>query len=176
MTCFFCSCRNVGGDVMFYEIQNLDKMENELILVRKYLMNRFLNKVKYDDRFYIYDYKIRFHEDIRCFNMCLNNFIDFFRTNYKNESEMIKLYNYLNFLDYDKIYVKNGKYTIKRKDCTVSDKIQHFPINYKEILENLINFQILHNLKRFDIVFNPRYYDDNILHDPYYDRFWDAKS
>ena len=162
------------GDMMFYEIQNIDKMENELILVRKFLMNRFLNKVKYDERFYIYSYKIRFNEDIRCFNMCLNNFIDFFRTNYKNESAMIKLYNYLNFIDYDKIYVKKNGYAIKRNHET--ERLKQYPISYKEILENLINFQILHNTKRFDMVFNPRYYDDNILHDPYYDRFWDAKS
>ena len=163
------------GDMMFYEIQNIDKMENELILVRKFLMNRFLNKVKYDERFYIYSYKVRFNEDIRCFNMCLNNFIDFFRTNYKNESAMIKLYNYLNFIDYDKIYVKKKGYAIKRMNHE-TERLKQYPISYKEILENLINFQILHNTKRFDMVFNPRYYDDNILHDPYYDRFWDAKS
>ena len=49
---------------MFYEINNLDKMEDELILIRKFLMNKFLHKTKYDERFKIYDYRIRFNEDI----------------------------------------------------------------------------------------------------------------
>lgn len=142
---------------MFYEINNLDKLEDELILIRKFLMNRFLHKTKYDERFKIYDYKIRFNEDIKEFNLTLNNFISYLRENYTNEEKLIKLYNFLVFIDYDSIYIKNGKYTIKRKDYTVSDKIQHFPITYKEILERLINFEILHNTKRFSLVFRNRH-------------------
>ncbi len=142
---------------MFYEINNLDKLEDELILIRKFLMNRFLHKTKYDERFKIYDYKIRFNEDIKEFNLTLNNFISYLRENYTNEEKLIELYNFLVFIDYDSIYIKNGKYTIKRKDYTVSDKIQHFPITYKEILERLINFEILHNTKRFSLVFRNRH-------------------
>lgn len=156
---------------MFYEITNINKMEDELILIRKFLMNRFISKAKYDERFNIYDYRIRFNSSIEEFNLTLNNFMDYLRKNYMNPEEMIKLYNFLLFIDYDSIYIRNGKYTIKTKDYTVSDKIQHFQITYKEILERLINFEILHNTKRFNIIFNERYYDENLLHDPYYNKF-----
>ena len=161
---------------MFYQINNLDKLENEMILIRKFLINRFLNMAKYNDDFYIYDYKIQFNEDIRIFNSCLNNFIDFFRTNYKDEKQMIKLYNYLVFIDYDSIYVKkNHKYTIKKMNHETNRKKQ-FPISYVEILENLINFEIIYNLKRFRIAFSDEYYDKNFLNDYSYDRFWNAKT
>jgi len=156
---------------MFYEITNPEKLEDEMILIRKFLMNRFLYKANNDERFRIYDYRIRFNSSIEEFNLTLNNFMDFLRKNYKNPEEMIKLYNFLLFIDYDSIYIKNGKYTIKTTDYTVSDKISHYQISYKEILERLINFEILHNTKRFNIIFNERYYDFNLLHDPYYNKF-----
>ena len=156
---------------MYYEINNLNKLEEELVLIKKFLMNKFLHKTKYDERFRIYDYRIRFNSSIEEFNLTLNNFMDYLRKNYMNQEEMIKLYNFLLFIDYDSIYSKNGKYTIKTTDYTVSDKIQHFQISYKEILERLINFEILHNTKRFNIIFNERYYDENLLHDPYYSKF-----
>ena len=156
---------------MYYEINNLEKLEDELILIRKFLMNKFLHKIKYDDRFKIYDYRIRFNEDIKEFNLTLNNFMEFLRTNYTDEERIIKLYNFLVFIDYDSIYIKNGKYTIKRKDYTVSDKIQLFKISYKEILGRLINFEIIHNTKRFSLVFRNRYYTADSLEDPYYKKY-----
>lgn len=146
-------------------------MENELILVRKFLMNKFLNMAKNNDRFYIYDYKIRFNADIREFNMCLNNFIDFFRTNYKNEDVMIKLYNYLIFIDYDRIYIKDGhRYAIKTRNHE-TDRMKQYPITYGEIIDKLINFAILFNLKRFRLAFDDDFYHVDFLQDHSYDRF-----
>ena len=142
---------------MYYEINNLEKLEDELILIRKFLMNKFLHKIKYDERFYIYDYRIRFNEDIKEFNLTLNNFMDYLRKNYTNEEEMIKLYNFLNFLDYGSISIKkNNKYTIKMINHE-TDKLKQFQITYKEILERLISFEVIHNTKRLSLVFRNRY-------------------
>ena len=163
----------VESKMSFYEINNPDKLENEMILIRKYLMNEFLNKAKYDERFYIYDYKIRFNADIREFNSCLNNFIDFFRTNYANESEVIKLYNYLHFINHEKILVKKNGYFIKRMNHE-TNRLKQYKVSYAEILERLINFEILFNLKRFHLVFHPNYYHDGRLDDEYSCISWNA--
>ena len=155
---------------MFYEIANPNRLEDEIVLIRKFLMNGFLNKVEHDERFYIYDYKIRFNKDISQFNKTLNNFIIYLRKNYRNEKEMIKLYNFLLFLNIDRINIKKNGYTINRINHETGRLKQH-KISYKEILERLINFEILHNTKRFNIIFNEEYYTEDILEDPYYNKF-----
>ena len=155
---------------MYYKIKNVEKLEDELILIRKFLMNKFLHKAKYDERFYIYDFRIRFNSDITDFNLTLNNFMDYLRKNYKNEKEMIKLYNFLCFIDYDSIYIKKNGYTIKTLDY-VSDKVKQLKISYEEILERLINYEILYNTKRFKLVFRNESYNGNFLEDPYYNKY-----